>query len=150
MAMSTEDASRLIFEALAHGVAGEGDTAISKLNSVCEDADGPRMYGVCCALAEAGTHMLRKLYGDQAPKTPADGMFVFQELVPGATLDDPAKTFSMRFLTAWANGDTDTTNALFSAATRASNVQYIDSVCALFADVIGITRLALDEQKKTT
>jgi hypothetical protein len=149
MAMSTEDASKLIFEALAHGVAGEGDTAIDKLNSVCEDADGPRMYGVCCALAEAGSHMLRKVYGDQAPKTSEDGMFVFQELQPGALADDPARTFAMRFLTAWANGDTDTTNALFTAATHASNEQYIDSVCALFADVIGITRLALDEQKTT-
>lgn len=149
MPMSTEDASKLIFEALAHGVAGDGDTAINKLNSVCENADGPRMYGVCCALAEAGSHMLRKVYGDQAPKTSEDGMFVFQELQPGALADDPPKAFSMRFLTAWANGDTDTTNALFTAATRASNEQYIDSVCALFADVIGITRLALDEQKTT-
>ena len=148
--MDTDTASQLIYEALAHGVAGDRDGAIDKLNTVCEDADGPRMYGVCCALAEAGTHMLRKLYGDQAPKTPDDGMFVFQELAPGALDDDPAKAFSMRFLTAWANGDTDTTGALFSAATRASNVQYIDSVCALFADVIGICRLAVDEQKKTT
>ncbi|MFL1903128.1 hypothetical protein ACJWDR_29085 [Streptomyces tauricus] len=149
MAMSTEDASKLIFEALAHGIAGDGDTAINTLNSVCEEADGPRMYGVCCALAEAGSHMLRKVYGDQAPKTSEDGMFVFQELQPGALDGDPARTFSMRFLTAWANGDTDTTNALFTAATHASNEQYIDSVCALFADVIGITRLALDQQKTT-
>jgi hypothetical protein len=149
MTISTEDASKLIFEALAHGVAGERDTAIDKLNSVCEDADGPRMYGVCCALAEAGTHMLRKIYGDDAPKSPADGMFVFEELQPGALADDPARAFSMRFLTAWANGDRDTTDALFTAATHASNEQYIDSVCALFVDVIGITRLALDQQKTT-
>ena len=149
MAMSTEDASTLIFEALAHGVAGEADTAIDKLNSVCEDADGPRMYGVCCALAETGAHMLRRIYGDEAPKTPEDGMWIMQELEPGAMNDDPAKAFAMRFLIAWTNGDTDTTNALFTAATRASNEQYIDSVCALFADVIGITRLALDQQKNS-
>jgi hypothetical protein len=148
MAMSTEDASTLIFEALAHGVAGESDTAIDKLNSVCEDADGPRMYGVCCALAETGAHMLRKIYGDQAPKTPEDGMWVLQELMPGA-FGDPAKAFSMRFLIAWANNDRDTTDALFTAATHASNEEYIDSVCALFADVIGITRLALDQQKNS-
>lgn len=147
--MDTDTASQLIFEALALGVAGDSDNAIDKLNSVCEDADGPRMYGVCCALAEAGAHMLRRVYGDKAPASPADGMFVLQELEPGAVGKDPAKAFSVRFLTAWANGDTDTTDALFTAATRASNEQYIDSVCALFADVIGITRLALDEQKKT-
>ena len=149
MTMSTEDASQLIFEALAHGVAGEADTAIDKLNSVCEDADGPRMYGVCCALAETGAHMLRRVYGDTAPKTPEDGMWIMQELAPGAMDGDPAKAFSMRFLIAWANGDRDTANALFTAATRASSEQYIDSVCALFADVIGITRLALDQQKTT-
>lgn len=147
MAMSTEDASTLIFEALAHGVAGEADNAIGKLNTVCEDADGPRMYGVCCALAEAGAHMLRRIYGDKAPKTPEDGMWIMQEFGPGITAD-PAKAFSMRFLIAWANGDRDTTNALFTAATHANNEQYIDSVCALFADVIGITRLAMDQQKK--
>jgi hypothetical protein len=149
MTMNTEDASKLIFEALAHGVAGEGDNAIDKLNSVCEGADGPRMYGVCCALAAAGAHMLRRIYGDKAPKTPEDGMWIMQELQPGAMKDDPAKAFAMRFLIAWTNGDTDTTNALFAAATRASNEQYIDSVCALFADVIGITRLALDQQKNS-
>lgn len=147
MAISTEDASKLIFEALAHGVAGDGDTAIDKLNTVCEDADGPRMFGVCCALAEAGAHMLRRIYGDKAPKTPEDGMWVMQELQPGAMGDDPAKAFSMRFLIAWANDDRDTANALFTAATHASNEEYIDSVCALFADVIGITRLALDQDK---
>lgn len=147
MHLSTDDASQLIYEALAHGVAGDGDTAFDKLNSVCEDADQPRMYGVCCGLAEAGAHMLRRIYGDKAPKTPDDGMFILQELEPGAVGKDPAKAFSIRFLTAWANGDTDSTDALFTAATHASNEQYIDSVCALFADVIGITRLALDQPK---
>lgn len=148
--MDTNTASQLVFEALAHGVAGDTEGAFDKLNSVCEQADQPRMYGVCCGLAEAGAHMLRKIYGDQAPKTPEDGMWILQELEPGAADKDPAKAFSIRFLTAWANGDRDTTDALFTAATHASDEQYVDSVCALFADVVGITRLALEEQKKTT
>ncbi|MEV6504849.1 hypothetical protein AB0M61_01845 [Streptomyces sp. NPDC051642] len=148
--MDTETASRLVYEALAHGVAGDTEGAFNNLNTVCEEADQPRMYGVCCGLAEAGAHMLRKLYGERAPKSPEDGMFFLQELEPGAVGEDPAKAFSVRFLTAWANGDTDTTDALFSAATHASNEEYVDSVCALFADVVGICRLALDEQNKTT
>ena len=41
-------------------------------------------------------------------------------------------------------------DALYTAATHASNEQYIDSVCALFADVVGITRLALDQKEGTT
>lgn len=147
--MDTDTASQLVYEALAHGVAGDTEGAFDKLNSVCETADGPRMYGVCCGLAEAGAHMLRKLYGDQAPQSPEDGMFILQELAPGAADKDPAKAFSVRFLTAWANGDRDTTDALFTAATRASDEQYVDSVCALFADVVGICRLALNELKTT-
>lgn len=147
--MDTDTASQLIYEALAHAVAGDTEGAFDRLNSVCEQADRPRMYGVCCGLAEAGAHMLRKLYGDRAPKTPEDGMFVLHELQPGAVDKDPAKAFSIRFLTAWANGDRDTTDALFTAATRASDEQYVDSVCALFADVVGICRLALDELKTT-
>ena len=150
MILCTSDSSKFIFETMSFFFNDTATTEIYTLNSVCEEADRPRMYGVCCALAEAGSHMLRKIYGDQAPKTSEDGMFVFQELQPGALADDPARTFSMRFLTAWANGDTGTTDALFSAATRASSEEYVDSVCALFADVVGITRLALDEQKKTT
>jgi hypothetical protein len=142
-------AAQLIFEALAHGVSGDADTAIDKLNTVCEGADGPRVYGVCCSLAEAGAHMLRRIYGDRAPKSPEDGMYVLQELQPGAMNGDPAKTFAVRFLIAWANDDRDTTHALFTAATRASNEQYIDSVCALFADVVGLTRLALDQKEGT-
>ena len=145
--MNEATAAQLIYDALGHGVAGDSETAIAKLNSVCEGADSPRIYGVCCALAEAGAHMLRRIYGDQAPKTPADGMFVMQELQPGALRDDPEAAFSVRFLTAWANGDTGTTHALFAAATRASNEQYIGSVCALFADVVGITRLAVEQSK---
>jgi hypothetical protein len=148
--MDTETASQLLYEALAHGVAGDSEGAINKINSVCEGADTARVYGVCCGLAEAGAHMLRQIYGDKAPKTPEEGMFVLQELEPGALGKDPAKAFSVRFLTAWANGDRDSTGALFDAALRGTNEQYIDSVCALFADVVGITRLALEEQKKTT
>jgi hypothetical protein len=147
--MDTNTASQLVYDALALGVAGDTEGAFTKLNAVAEGADGPRMYGVCCGLAEAGALMLRKLYGDQAPKTPDDGMWILQELRPGATTADPAKAFSVRFLIAQANGDHDTTNALFTAATRASAEEYVDSVCALFADVVGITRLALEEQKAT-
>jgi hypothetical protein len=97
--VDTDTASQLVYEALAYGVAGDTEGAFDKLNSVCETADGPRMYGVCCGLAEAGAHMLRKLYGDQAPKSPEDGMFILQELEPGAVDADPAKAFSVRFLT---------------------------------------------------
>lgn len=146
--MNTETASQLIYEALAAAASGNTETAFDKFNAVCENADVPCMYGVCCALAEAGTHMIRQIYGDKAPASPEEGMFVLQELQPGAVGDDPAKAFSVRFLTAWANGDRDTTDALFAAATRASNEEFIDSVCALFADAVGLIRLAAAEREE--
>lgn len=147
MTMDIETASQHVYEALAHGVAGDAHRATDLLTEVGSQCDTSQMYGVCCGLAEAGAMMLRKFYGDQAPKTADDGMWVIQELRPGAGVEDPPKLFSVRFLIAWANGDHDTTMALFSAALKASGEQYIDSIAALFADVVGITRLALEKQE---
>lgn len=147
MTMDNETASQHVFEALAHGVAGDAHRATDLLTTVGSQCDTSQMYGVCCGIAEVGAMMLRKLYGDRAPKSADDGMWVLQELRPGAGTTDPPKMFSVRFLIAWANGDSDTTMALFNAAVKASDEQYIDSIAALFADVVGVTRLALEKQE---
>lgn len=132
----------LVFEALAHAVAGNADEAATTLMTIGQASDNSVMYGVCCAIASAGTHALGLVYGDQAP-TPGTGMYVLEELKPGAMEADPPKAFAVRFLTAYANGDTPTCLALFEAALHASDEQYVSSVCALLADVAGIYRLAL-------
>ena len=136
-------ASNLIFDALAHAVAGNSEKAADALTDLGRNSDDHQMYGVCCAIAGAGEHMLRRLYGDQAPAPGSDGMFVLGELVPGALAADPPEAFALRFLTAYANGDTDTCMALFNAALQSDGDQYVDSVCALLAHVAGLCRLAL-------
>lgn len=139
--MDNEAASALVFEALAHAMAGNSDKAATALQTLGEQTDEAQMYGVCCAFAGAGEMMLRRLYGDQAP-TDGNGMFVLEELVPGAAASDPPQAFSLRFITAYANDDPETCMALFNAALHASPSEYVDSVCALLADVAGLCRLA--------
>lgn len=133
-----------VFEALAQAVAGNASEAATALMTIGQTSDNNRMYGVCCAIASAGTHALGLVYGDRAPKPGTTDMYVLQELEPGAIEADPPKAFAVRFLTAYANGDTDTCLALFDAALRSSDDEYVSSVCALLADVAGIYRLALD------
>ncbi|WP_413102263.1 hypothetical protein [Streptomyces sp. Inha503] len=144
--MDQEQAARLTYEAIAHAVAGEADQAATNLITLGQGSDDNQMYGVCCAIAEAGAHMLRKIYGDRAPKTPDEGMWAIQPLKPGAVDENPPKAFAVRFLIAYANGDQQTTLALFNAALHSDGNQYVDSVCALLADVAGITRLAIDQR----
>ncbi|MER6191806.1 hypothetical protein [Streptomyces cyaneofuscatus] len=142
--MDQQQTGDLVFEALAHAVDGNAAEAATALMTIGQASDNNRMYGVCCAIASAGTHALGLVYGDRAPKPGTTDMYVLQELEPGAIEADPPKAFAVRFLTAYANGDTATCMALFDAALRSSDDEYVDSVCALLADVAGIYRLALD------
>lgn len=136
-------ATELIWDALAAAVSGDSERAAGALESLGRNSDDHQMYGVCCAIAGAGEHVLRRIYGDQAPTPGTDDMFVLGELVPGTLAADPPEAFALRFLTAYANGDTDTCMALFNAALQSDGDQYVDSVCALLAHVAGLCRLAL-------
>lgn len=146
--MDTETASELVMEALAHAVAGDADEATVALMTLGQQGDGNLMYGVCCALAAAGEHALRTLYGELAPDVSHGELWGMQELVPGALSEDPPKAFAMRFLVAYANKDMPACLALYEAAYRASDEQYVDSIAALLADVAGIARLAIEQRKK--
>lgn len=137
--MDTEAATQLMFEALACAVANESGRAADALTTLGENSDAWQMYSVCCGFAEAGKQMLGKI---GLPVGADDSMLALQELVPGAAEKDPPNAFAMRFLTAYANGDTDMTWALFETAMFTSATEYVDSVCALLANVAGICRLA--------
>lgn len=146
--MDNETVPQKLYNALAYAVSGDTERAFELINAVGSSCDVKEMYGVCGGIAETGALMLRKIYGDNAPQSPEDGMWTFEELRPGAGADDPPKLFSMRFLIAWANGDRDTTLALYDTALKAGPDAYTESVCALFADVVGITKLALEQKDK--
>ncbi|MEU0317086.1 hypothetical protein [Nocardioides sp. NPDC006273] len=145
--MDHDETSQAVFDMLGKAVAGDICGAATALQTIGMASDNSRMYGVCCAIAEAGKHVLHQLYGEHAPRPGTPDMFVMQELVPGATADDPAEAFALRFLTAWANGDRATTLALFNAALDASDEEYVSSVGALLANVAGLCRLALKRKR---
>ncbi|MEU3620636.1 hypothetical protein ABZ725_51630 [Streptomyces sp. NPDC006872] len=145
--MNTDDTANLVFEALAYAVAGQGDDAARHLITIGSQSDDNRMYGVCCAIAAAGEHMLCQLYGERAPRPEHGDMWVLKQLQPGAMDSDPPKAFAARFLVAYCNKDNQTTLALFAAALASEGDQYVDSVCALLVMVAGISRLAIDEKR---
>lgn len=132
----------LIQEALASAMEGNADGAATALQALGENTTSNEMYGVCCAFATAGKHALELLYGKQAK----NAQWVLEEIRPGSLGKDPAKTFSVRFLTAYASGDNETCLALYQAAVNATDEEYVDSVLALLADVASILRLALEEK----
>ncbi|MFD6375404.1 hypothetical protein [Streptomyces sp. KR2] len=136
--MNTDQTAEAVFEMLAHAVAGNTEQVGRLLESIGTQSDGDRMYGVCCALAEAGKQALYKVFGEQPP----EHMWALGERSPGALAADPAKGFAARFLIAYANDDRDTTLALFQAALHTDGDQYVDSVCALLAQVASLCRLA--------
>jgi len=136
----------LVWDALGRAVEGDTEGAAADLFTIGIEVDGNMMYGVCCAIAEAGHHILKRLYGDRAPRPGTDDMWRLMELEPGALLQDPVHAFSVRFLAAHANGDGPTAMALFNAALRAPDDLYVRSVCRLLADVAGLARLAIDKQ----
>jgi hypothetical protein len=141
--VTADETVALIKDAIGYAVAGDADRAADALQRLGENSDNNRMYGVCCALAAAGSAAMKKLYG------PADGhIFWLESLTDKPVEDDPAEAFAARFLVAYANGDTDTCLALYGAALRASGEEYVESVCALLSNVAGIARLVLDKQSK--
>lgn len=145
--MDQHQTAELVWQMLGQAVDGDTAAAATTLQTIGMNADDHRMYGVCCALASAGQQILQQLYGEHAPRPGTSDMYVLEELVPGAVTDDPAKGFALRFLTAYANGDTTTTLALFNAALDASDDEFCDSICALLANVAGLARLALKQRR---
>jgi hypothetical protein len=107
-----------------------------------QDSESPRMYGVCCAIAEIGKATLKQLYPHMT-WGPSGYMWAMQQLGPG----NPADVWAARFLVAYANGDRANTNALYGAALAGSDDEYGDSVCALVTTVSGIVITALREKR---
>jgi hypothetical protein len=145
--MDLDTTANLVFEALAHAVAGNADEAARHLITIGSQSDDNRMYGVCCAIASAGKHMLHQIYGDRAPHPEHGDMWVLQQLKPGALDNDAPKAFAARFLVARCNGDGANELALFQAALESDGDQYVASVGALLAMVAGLSRLAIEQKK---
>lgn len=141
-ALDQDEVAQLVLDALAYAIDRDANRAADVLSTLGTGCDTKTMYGVCCAIAEAGKQMLEQIYGDWVPQPGSDDMWVLEQIEPGA-LDDPVRAFSARFLTAYCNGDRGTRIALYQAALGAGPDQYAASICALLSDVARISRLAL-------
>lgn len=143
--MNDDERVELIHRALACAVAKDAEGAADALSAVGENSDNWQMYGTCCAIAAMAVEVMTRHLG-MAFDSNAGDMMVIEPLIPDATFRSPAEAFSMRFIVAYANGDKDTTLALYKAAGEAGPQQFTDSVSSLLADTAGIARLALDQQ----
>lgn len=135
-----------VFEMIALAVADEQDKAANKLTELGERLDTNAMYGVCCGIASAGIHAMKKMHGGKGPDLARGDMWALEELRPGASTSDPPAAFAARFLVAFGNDDRPGTLALFGTALHAGPEPYVESVCALLAQTAGLCRLALKEQ----
>lgn len=141
--MNDERLAQLVQEAFHFAYDANADRVAACLDEIGNSGDAFDMYKACCGFAEIGRAALTKIYGKRAPDRDRGDMFYIEELQPGALSNDPPKAFAARFLIAYCNDDKDTAPALFRAALEARGVQYVDSLCALVADVAGLARLAL-------
>lgn len=105
----TESDSKQIFEALTHGVAGDDDTAWNLLGPIVRRSNAA-MFAVFCTIAEAAAFDSIQQHGA--------GNFVLEvEEIDGvessADVLPPGVRFAAQFMTAWANRDQDTAEALY-------------------------------------
>ncbi|MEU4095524.1 hypothetical protein [Streptomyces sp. NPDC026673] len=140
--MDTSRRAELVIEALRYAVDLGFSEASVRMGEIAAHSTGNQMYGVCCALAESGRQTLIRMYGHPGPELlwaliapdPADGE-------PG----DPARTFSLQFISAFANGDLKTCEALYVAAAKGSADDYAHALIALLGDVANLARIEREE-----
>lgn len=141
----TEADGKQIFEALAHGVAGDHDAAMALLLPVLK-RDPRSTYATVCSLAESASFDARQHrqpgehFGIEVDdiRTGAEGSA--NDLPPGIR-------FAAQFVTAWANRDHDTADALYKALHREDPDEFVIGVRALY-DMAVVSLRAFCERKR--
>jgi hypothetical protein len=104
--------SKQIFEALAHGVSGDDETAWKLIRPIVR-RDDTAMYATICALAESAAFDSIQQHGA------GDFVIEVEDIVTGVegsvAVLPPGVRFAVQFVTAWANRDQDTAEALYLA-----------------------------------
>lgn len=109
----TEADSSQILEALSHGIAGDDDTAWGILQPIVRRSDAT-MFATLCTLAEAAAfdalqnQQPGERFGLQVDDIHTGAKGSAEDLPPGIR-------FAAQFVTAHANRDTDTADALYRA-----------------------------------
>jgi len=135
----------LTTKAIGCALAKDADGATNAMVEIGQNGTWRDVYGSCCAYAEIGKAALIKFYGDKAPNPARGDMWALEQL-PG-TVADPAKTFAIRFIVAYANDDRDGALALFRAALESSSDDYVSSVAALLATAASLANGALEHAR---
>ncbi|MFI2434731.1 hypothetical protein [Streptomyces sp. NPDC018693] len=146
--MTSEEAAKLIHEALGAAITGDGERAADLVARLGTDSDAARMLGVCYAIADAGHKALQMMYGDAAPNPMRGDFWMIEQLEEGA-LDDPVQGFASRFFVAYCNGDRDTARAHWETALQAGPPVFIGGVCRLLIDVAGLCRAAIQQSERS-
>ncbi|MET7495079.1 hypothetical protein [Streptomyces sp900116325] len=133
--------AKLVMDAIHRAVSCDFQIASNLMGEILRNSNGQQMYGVCCGLADAARQTLVRLHGHQGPET----QWALASQEPDEEPRHPAHTFSLRFITAFANGDMETCKALYLAAANATADDYAHSVIALLGDVARLARRALLE-----
>lgn len=139
--MNSSTRAKLVMDAISRAVDCDFQIASNLMGEIFRNSTGQQIYGVCCGLADAARQTLLRLHGHQGPDT-------MWALAPSDPADEPlhpAHAFSLRFITAFANGDMESCQALYLAASKASADDYAPSVIALLGDVARLARRALLE-----
>jgi len=140
--------SRQIFEALTHGVAGDHDTAMTLLLPILQ-RDDQTMYATLCALAESASfnarqqHELGQHFGIEVEHIDTGAEGSTDDLPPGIA-------FAARFVTAHANRDWDSTNALYRALYDADPDQLVIGVRAVYDMAVVSLRAFVERRRAET
>ncbi|MFI0718888.1 hypothetical protein [Streptomyces sp. NPDC021224] len=143
--MTLEERAEAVWRMLGQALDGDADGAAHSLMTIGQQSTTADMYGVCCAIAEGGAAVLRRIFPAMIWE-PSEAMVTLHEMQPGALGADPMETWAARFLVAYANRDSDQTRALFDAALANGSDFYSQSVCALLGTFAGLGRARLREQ----
>ncbi|WP_435279287.1 hypothetical protein [Streptomyces sp. 1222.5] len=141
--MDQDQLYALTMTTLNRAMDGDVPGAATTLMEIGQSGDMFNVFGACCAFAEVGKAALTKLYGSQAPNTERGDMWALEILKPGNS--DPAETFAVRFIVAYANDDQDQALALFRASLEASSEEHVSSVSQLLATSVSLARTALTD-----
>ncbi|MFF3493764.1 hypothetical protein ACFYWS_20695 [Streptomyces sp. NPDC002795] len=129
-------------QVLRHTVDRDADAAMDLMAEIFAFSDHTQMYGVCVGLAEAAHTALKNVYGQPGPET----VWALAAPDPGSGPQHPAHVFSLRFLAAYANGDTAMCRALFGTTLSAAPHDFQHSVIALLGDAARLVRWSLEER----
>lgn len=142
------DDSRQIFNALAHGVAGNHTAAQELLLPILKRSE-LAMYATLCVLAEAAaTDALQQRH-------PGEHFGIkVEHIATGAEANTnvlpPGVRFAAQFTTAHANRDPDTTHALYRALYEANPDDLTVGIRALYDMAITSLRAVVDRRRSAS